>query len=196
MIKNISSTTTNISYLYTANSYSSGTLIQEAITIEVDPDDPESFSLPEDLPAMPSAPAAPGPSSVADTAGVTSSTPSSIQEKRPTTSRKRRRIRRSLYDEDIYVGHERVNNATKEDAQMRQNIIKHRETLLELQKKQAQFRVEEAELQRHLAFEELEEARKKRKINEEILENKLVESRINRQIAEAKAAQMGSPVWL
>lgn len=108
-------------------------MIQEAITTEVDPDDPEPFSLPEDLPAMPSAVAAPSPSSVTYTAGVTSSTPSSIQEKGPATSRKRRRIRRSLYDEDIYVGHERVNNATKEDAQMRQNVINHRETLLSLE---------------------------------------------------------------
>ncbi|KAK3890150.1 hypothetical protein Pcinc_005883 [Petrolisthes cinctipes] len=161
-----------------ANSYS-GTYIQEAVTIEVDPDDPEPVNLSEGLPtATLTTMVTPGPSR---------DTPLSVNEKAST--RKRRRLRRSLYDDNNYVSQEMIKNLTEEDAEMHRKVSTHRQTLIDLQTKQAEVRLQEA-------IEKLEEARQSKKLNEEILKEKLKEVKITRQIAEAKAAEMGLPIYI
>ncbi|KAK3887133.1 hypothetical protein Pcinc_008723 [Petrolisthes cinctipes] len=161
-----------------ANSYS-GTYIQEAVTIEVDPDDPEPVNPSEGLPtATLTNMVTPGPSR---------DTPLSVHEKAST--RKRRRLRRSLYDDNNYVSQEMIKNLTEEDAEMHRKVSTHRQTLIDLQTKQAEVRLQEA-------IEKLEEARQSKKLNEEILKEKLKEVKITRQIAEAKAAEMGLPIYI
>ncbi|KAK3891308.1 hypothetical protein Pcinc_004823 [Petrolisthes cinctipes] len=168
----------NLPYQLTTNSYS-GTYIQEAVTIEVDPDDPEPVNLSEGLPtATLTTMVTPGPSR---------DTPLSVHEKAST--RKRRRLRRSLYDDNNYASQEMIKNLTEEDAEMHRKVSTHRQTLIDLQTKQAEVRLQEA-------IEKLEEARQSKKLNEEILKEKLKEVKITRQIAEAKAAEMGLPIYI
>ncbi|KAK3892488.1 hypothetical protein Pcinc_003720 [Petrolisthes cinctipes] len=159
-----------------ANSYSCGTYIQEAVTIEVNPDDPEPVNLSEGLStATLTSMVTPGPSR---------DTPLSVHEKQSASTRKRRKIRRSLYDDDDnYISQDKIRNLTEEEAEMCFKLVAHRQTLIDLQKKQAEVRLQEA-------FEKLEEARQSKKLNEEILKERLKEVKINRQIAEAKAAEM------
>ncbi|KAK3891173.1 hypothetical protein Pcinc_004962 [Petrolisthes cinctipes] len=164
-----------------ANSYSCGTYIQEAVTIEVDPDDPEPVNLSEGLPtATLTTMVTPGPSR---------DTPLSVHEKRSVSTRKRRRLRRSLYDDNNYVNQEKIKNLTEEDAEMHLKVVTHRQTLIDLQTKQAEVRLQEA-------IEKLEEARQSKKLNEEILKEKLKEVKIIRQIAEAKAAEMELTIYI
>ncbi|KAK3889764.1 hypothetical protein Pcinc_006327 [Petrolisthes cinctipes] len=174
------------------NSYSFGTITQEAVILEVNPDDPPE---PVNMPTATVVTSAETPGPSRDTTGASGCIPLSVHGKSSTT-RKRRRIRRSLYVEDIYAGPEEVINTTQKEINMRQNLITHRQTLLDIQKRQAEVRLEEAEYQRQLALEKLEESEENREMNDKILKNKLIESQINRQIAEAKAAEMSLPIWL
>ncbi|KAK3866127.1 hypothetical protein Pcinc_028325 [Petrolisthes cinctipes] len=135
------------------NSYSFGTITQEAVILEVNPDDPE----PVNMPTATVVTSAETPGHSRDTTGASGYIPLSVHGKSSTT-KKRRRIRRSLYDEDIYAGPEEVINTTQKEINMRQNLITHRQTLLDIQKRQAEVRLEEAEYQRQLALEKLEEA--------------------------------------
>ncbi|KAK3876635.1 hypothetical protein Pcinc_018608 [Petrolisthes cinctipes] len=146
-----------------ANSYSFGTITQEAVILEVNPDDPEPVNMP--TATVVTSAETPGPSR--DTTGASGCIPLSVHGKSSTT-RKRRRIRRSLYDEDIYAGPEEVINTTQKEINMRQNLITHRQTLLDIQKRQAEVRLEEAEYQRQLALEKLEEAEENREMNDKI----------------------------
>ncbi|KAK4315549.1 hypothetical protein Pmani_013240 [Petrolisthes manimaculis] len=154
-------------------------LALESVTIEVDPDDPKPVNLSEGLPTV-----TPGPSK---------DTPLSVHEKNFASTRKRRRLRTSLYDDDNYTSQEKIRNLTEEDAEMCLKLLSHRQTIFDLQKKkQAEIRLQET-------VEKLEETRQSRKLNalnKELLQEKLKEAKINRQIAEAKAAEMGLPIWL
>ncbi|KAK3895127.1 hypothetical protein Pcinc_001142 [Petrolisthes cinctipes] len=168
-----------------ANSYSCGTYIQEAVTIEVNPDDPEPVNLSEGLSTA--------TLTTMVTPGLSRDTPLSVHKKQSASNRKRYRkihkIRRSLYDDDNYISQDKIRNLTEEDAEMRLKLVAHRQTLIDLQKKQAEVRLQEA-------IEKLEEARQSKKFNVEILKEKLKEVKITRQIAEAKAAEMGLPIYI
>ncbi|KAK3893638.1 hypothetical protein Pcinc_002568 [Petrolisthes cinctipes] len=113
-----------------ANSYSCGTYIQEAVTIEVNPDDPEPVNLSEGLSTA--------TLTTMVTPGLSRDTPLSVHKKQSASNRKRYRkihkIRRSLYDDDNYISQDKIRNLTEEDAEMRLKLVAHRQTLIDLQK--------------------------------------------------------------
>ncbi|KAK4310002.1 hypothetical protein Pmani_018402 [Petrolisthes manimaculis] len=112
---------------------------------------------------------------------------SSLREKPSGSTRKRRRLRRSLYDDHDYASQDSVRNLTEENAEIPRKMVSHRHTIVDLQTRNAEVRLEQAE----------EETRHNRKLNalNEDLQEKIKEAKINRQIAEAKAAKMGIPIW-
>ncbi|KAK4303251.1 hypothetical protein Pmani_024841 [Petrolisthes manimaculis] len=86
----------------------------------------------------------------------------SVCEKPSGSTRKRRRLRRSLYDDHDYASQESVRNLTEENAEIPRKMVSHRHTIVDLQTRNAEVRLEQAE-------EETRHNRKLNALNEDVM---------------------------